>query len=258
MLVLDSVNKIYEGRGGRVRAVSDVDLEVGPGEFVTVLGPSGCGKSTLLHMVGGFEPATSGRITLDGAEVVGAGRDRGMVFQHPTLFPWRTIEANVAWPLEASGQRRGQARSRARELLSLVGLEGFGRSYPNELSGGMLQRAAIARTLGLEPSVLLMDEPFGALDSQTRELMQEELDRIWQQSRLMVLFVTHDITEAVFLGDRVVVMSARPGRIIADVKIDLERPRDEHTKRDPAFSEYRRRFWELVRDQIVAVGRHQP
>ncbi len=251
MLILDQIDKIYDGRGGRVHAVKDLSLSVGAGEFITVLGPSGCGKSTLLHMLGGFEAPTSGTMTLDGAPITDPGRDRGMVFQQATLFPWRTIEANVAWPLEANGQRRREARQRARELLGLVGLAGFENTYPSELSGGMRQRAAIARTLALEPQVLLMDEPFGALDAQTRELMQEELNRLWQQAQLTVVFITHDINEAVFLADRVVVMSARPGRIIADTPIALDRPRGDDTKRDPAFLEYHHEFWTLIREQMV-------
>ncbi len=254
MLILDQVNKIYEGRGGRVHAVSDANLTVKSGEFITVLGPSGCGKSTLLHMLGGFEPMTSGSITLNGKAIEAPGRDRGMVFQHATLFPWRTIEANVAWPLETNGSSKKQARVEARELLALVGLDGFAKSYPGELSGGMRQRAAIARTLALEPSILLMDEPFGALDSQTRELMQEELNRIWQEAQLTVVFITHDINEAVFLGDRVVVMSARPGRIISDTTIELDRPRGDETKRDPRFLEYHHQFWSLIREQMVMPG----
>ncbi len=255
MLIIDQVNKIYEGRSGRVHAVDDANLEVQDGEFITVLGPSGCGKSTLLHMLGGFVTPTSGSITLDGNAITKPGRDRGMVFQHATLFPWRTIRANVAWPLETNGVKRSEARERANDLLSLVGLDGFGDSYPGELSGGMRQRAAIARTLALEPSVLLMDEPFGALDSQTRELMQEELNRLWQQAQLTVVFVTHDINEAVFLGDRVVVMSARPGRIIADTRIELDRPRGDATKLDPRFLEYHHEFWGLIRDQMVMPSR---
>ncbi len=251
MLIIDNVNKIYDGRSGQVHAVSDANLTVENGEFITVLGPSGCGKSTLLHMLGGFEELTSGSITLDGEPITKPGRDRGMVFQQATLFPWRTIKSNVAWPLETDGMSRSQARVRADELLSLVGLDGFADSYPGELSGGMRQRAAIARTLALEPSMLLMDEPFGALDSQTRELMQEELNRIWQQAQLTVVFVTHDINEAVFLGDRVVVMSARPGRIVADTRIELDRPRGDETKRDPRFLEYHHEFWSLIREQMV-------
>ncbi len=251
MLKLKKVNKIYDGRGGRIHALHDIDLSVEAGEFITVLGPSGCGKSTLLHLLGGFEAPTSGEMTLNGEPILAAGRDRGMVFQHATLFPWRTIEANVAWPLEADGQKRKQARSQARELLNLVGLNGFSDSYPNELSGGMQQRAAIARTLALNPTILLMDEPFGALDSQTRELMQEELNRIREQANLTVVFITHDINEAIFLGDRVVVLSSRPGRVISDVSIALGRPRNNDTKRDPAFVEYHHKFWSLIRDQIV-------
>lgn len=254
MLVLDHVNKTYIGRKGTVHALSDINLIANSGEFITVLGPSGCGKSTLLHILGGFESLTSGVMTLDGVPIDAPSRDRGMVFQHASLFPWRTVERNVAWPLESAGTPKRAARGRARELLELVGLGAFGDSYPNELSGGMRQRAAIARTLAFEPSMLLMDEPFGALDAQTRELMQEELNRIWQQTQTTVVFITHDIHEAVFLGDRVLVMSARPGRIVLDTPIELERPRGDHTKSDPKYQEYHQMFWEMIREQMVRPG----
>lgn len=250
MLEVSGVGRTFVGKDREVEALKGIDLQVERGEFVTVLGPSGCGKSTLLHLIGGFDQPTAGSITLDGAPIAGPGRDRGMVFQQATLFPWRTVGANVAWPLEVAGVGKKDARVRAGELLELVGLHGFDGNYPAELSGGMRQRAAIARTLAMEPSVLLMDEPFGALDAQTRELMQEELNRIWQHAQLTVVFITHDINEAVFLGDRVAVMSARPGRIVEDVRIDLPRPRGSETKGDPRLLEYHQQFWELIRDQI--------
>lgn len=253
MLQLEGVSKVFRSRGRQVEALKDVNLTVERGEFLTVLGPSGCGKSTLLHLLGGFETATVGSLTIDGTPITGPSRSRGMVFQHATLFPWRTVLANVAWPLEVDGVSRSEARPRAKELLQLVGLAGFEDARPGELSGGMRQRAALARTLAMEPDVLLMDEPFGALDAQTRELMQEELTAIWQESDLTVVFITHDINEAIFLGDRTVVMGARPGRIIESLPIDLARPRSAATKHDPRVLEYHDHFWSLIRDEIEPV-----
>ncbi|MGH3948059.1 MAG: ABC transporter ATP-binding protein [Pseudonocardiaceae bacterium] len=251
MLEVKGVGKTFATGSGDIVALKGIDLEVSRGEFVTILGPSGCGKSTLLHLLGGFDDPTEGSITLDGRPINGPGRDRGMVFQHATLFPWRTVIANVAWPIEVTGVDRRAARARAAELLELVGLSGFGGSLPGELSGGMRQRAAIARTLAMNPSVLLMDEPFGALDAQTRELMQEELNRLWQQAELTVVFITHDINEAIFLGDRVITMSSRPGRIVDDCPIEIPRPRGVEAKHDPHVLEYHNRFWGLIRDQLV-------
>lgn len=245
-------------RGKRtVEALKETDLQVAEGQFLTVLGPSGCGKSTLLHVIGGFEQATEGEVLLNGQPVRKPGRDRGMVFQQATLFPWWTIERNVAWPFEVGGTGKKQARERSQELLALVGLEGFANAYPGELSGGMNQRAALARTLALEPQVLLMDEPFGALDAQTRELMQEELNRIWQTAGITVVFITHDIYEAVFLGDRVVVMSARPGRVIEDIPIELERPRDSEVKKSQRMVDYHSHLWDLLRTQAERAERNR-
>jgi NitT/TauT family transport system ATP-binding protein len=253
VLRVSGVTKVFRRGGRSVTALDGVDLEAREGEFVVVIGPSGCGKSTLLHVLGGFETATAGDVVVGGRAVREPGRDRGMVFQKATLFPWWTIERNVAWPLEVAGVGRKQCKERSAELLDLVGLTGFADAYPGELSGGMQQRAGIARTLALEPNVLLMDEPFGALDAQTRELMQEELNRIWQQAGITVVFITHDINEAVFLGDRVVVMSGRPGRIIADVPIDLPRPRDNDLKGSQEFAAYHARLWSLLRDEAIAA-----
>ncbi|WNV77096.1 ABC transporter ATP-binding protein [Geodermatophilus sp. DSM 44513] len=253
ILTVRGVSKVFRRGGRSVTALAGVDLQAREGEFVVVIGPSGCGKSTLLHVLGGFETASSGEVVVGGTVVREPGRDRGMVFQKATLFPWWTIERNVAWPLEVAGATRRQCRERAGELLDLVGLTGFADAYPGELSGGMQQRAGIARTLALEPNVLLMDEPFGALDAQTRELMQEELNRIWQQAGITVVFITHDINEAVFLGDRVLVMSGRPGSIIADVPIDLPRPRDNDVKGSQEFAGYHARLWSLLRDEAIAA-----
>jgi len=245
------LTKAFSRGKRRVVALDGVSVQARRGEFLTVIGPSGCGKSTLLHIIGGFETPTTGEVLVGGRPVKGAGRDRGMVFQKATLFPWWTIERNVAWPLDVAGQGRSQARDRARELLELVGLTGFADAYPGELSGGMQQRAALARTLAMEPELLLMDEPFGALDAQTRELMQEELNRIWQASGTTVVFITHDIYEAVFLGDRVVVMSGRPGRILADVRVELERPRDSEVKASKEFGDLHGQLWGMLRDEAA-------
>ena len=246
MIELKGVAKTFQRGGHVVRAVTSVDLTIERGEFVTVLGPSGCGKTTLLHMLGGFETPTKGTVTIDGQIVTGPGRDRGMVFQDATLFPWRTVSANVAWPLEVDGVPKRAARLRSAALLEKVGLEKFGNAFPGELSGGMRQRAALARTLAMEPSVLLMDEPFGALDAQTREIMQEELMRLWQESDLTVIFITHDISEAIFLGDRVIVMGVSPGRVIEDFKVELDRPRTAEARNDPRILEYRSHLWGLL------------
>jgi NitT/TauT family transport system ATP-binding protein len=253
MIRIRGLTKEFLRDGRRFHALGPVDLDIGRGEFLTVLGPSGCGKTTLLHVLGGFETASAGTVEVAGRVVTGPGRDRGMVFQEATLLPWKTLLANVAWPLEVGGTGRAAARERARELLQRVGLAGFEAAYPAELSGGMRQRAALARTLALEPQVLLMDEPFGALDAQTRELMQEELTRLWQASELTVVFVTHDIHEAIFLGDRVVVMGAAPGTIVEDCRIELPRPRSEQTKSHPRVLEYRAHLWQLIRAAVPAV-----
>lgn len=253
-LQFNHVEKLFSRRGKVVQALSNTAFEIPEGQFLTVVGPSGCGKSTMLNLIGGFDTPTSGSVLLDGDSVNGPGRDRGMVFQTATLFPWKTVEANVAWPMLVGGTPKKAALERSRELLALVGLSGFATSYPGELSGGMRQRAAIARTLGLEPKMLLMDEPFGALDAQTRELMQEELSRIWQASGITVVFITHDINEAIFLGDRCLVMSARPGRVIADIEIELDRPRGEATKRDPRMADYHAELWHLLRSEVDAAA----
>lgn len=247
MLIIDSVTKKFT-RGKHVfHAIGPVNLQIKAGEFVTVLGPSGCGKTTLLHMLGGFELPTSGSITCNGVPINKPSRMLGMVFQEATLFPWRTVLQNIAWPIEQSGRSRIEALEMATEYLDKVGLHRFGKAYPSELSGGMRQRAALARTLAMQPKVLLMDEPFGALDAQTREEMQEELTRLWQASGLTVVFITHDITESIFLGDRVIVLGGKPGVVMEECRIDLPRPRTAATKSDPRVLEYRAHLWDLVR-----------
>lgn len=247
MIRIESVTKKFKRGDHVVHALGPVDLQIEKGEFITILGPSGCGKTTLLHMLGGFESASSGRVLLDGQPIGKPSRKLGMVFQEATLFPWKTVLQNIAWPIEQTGVSRMQALDRATAYLDKVGLHKFGKAYPNELSGGMRQRAALARTLAMEPEVLLMDEPFGALDAQTREEMQEELTRMWQTSGLTVVFITHDITESIFLGDRVVVLGGKPGQVMETCRIDLPRPRSAATKSDPRVLEYRAHLWDLIR-----------
>jgi NitT/TauT family transport system ATP-binding protein len=237
-------------RGRPVVALDDVSLEVRDREFVALLGPSGCGKSTLLYLVGGFLPIQSGAISIGGAPIAGPGPDRGIVFQHFALFPWKTVMQNVRYGLEKAGLASAECDRRARQFIELVGLSGFEASYPSQLSGGMKQRAAIARTLAIDPGILLMDEPFGALDAQTRSLMQAELLRIWQGSRKTVIFVTHDVQEAVFLAERIAVMSARPGHIkeVVDAKFDREDPELTKTR---GFIDMVDHIWNLVRDEAI-------
>ena len=255
---IDRVSKDFGVGDRRVRAVDDVSLDVAEGEFVTIVGPSGCGKSTLLHVLGGFIPATAGAMRVAGREVSRPGPDRGMMFQDLALFPWRTVLGNAGWALEVQGRPAKERIEVAERYLSLVDLLPFKDAYPSQLSGGMKQRVALARLLAFDPAVLLMDEPLGALDAQTRELMQEELQRIWLATKKTVLFVTHDIEEAVFLGDRVIVFTARPGRIKADIRIDLERPRPIEIKKSIAFLEYRNQVWDLLREEVLRSRAGRP
>src|SRR4051812_8459354 len=205
---VEHLSKLFVRGNNRVEAIHDLSLRVDDGEFVTIVGPSGCGKSTFLHILGGFVPRDSGTMRVDGRAVEGPGPDRGMMFQDLALFPWRTVAGNIGWALEVQGRPRAERTATVEKLLALVGLLEYQQLYPGGLSGGMRQRVALARVLSFDPGVLLMDEPFGALDAQTRELMQEELQRIWQQTRKTVLFVTHDIEEAIYLADRVIVFTA--------------------------------------------------
>ena len=236
------VSKVFEARGqaaGRVEALVGIDLSVSAGEFVSLIGPSGCGKSTLLRLIGDLVAPTRGEVIVNGKTAEQARRDRdyGMVFQAPVLFEWRTVEDNVKLPLEILGRPAEARAARAREMLDLVELGEFAKHYPYQLSGGMQQRVAIARALSFEPAILLMDEPFGALDEMTRERMNSEVLRIWERTGTTIVFVTHSIPEAVFLSSRVVVMSARPGRITDVVTIDLPRPRGEETRESPRYFE---------------------
>jgi NitT/TauT family transport system ATP-binding protein len=250
-LEVHGVRKVFEGRSGEVVALDGVDFEIAEKEFVTVIGTSGCGKSTLLSIIAGLEEETEGEVLVAGEPVVAPGRDRGVVFQSYTLFPWLTAQKNVEFALRESGSERVRI---AREHLRLVGLERFADAYPSQLSGGMRQRVAIARALSYRPEVLLMDEPFGALDAQTRQLMQELLTRVWEEHRLTVMFVTHDIDEAVFLSDRVLVMTARPGRIKEDIEIGLTRPRTFEIFSTPEFFEYKARLLESVREESLRAA----
>lgn len=221
--------------GKLLTAVQDVSFDMAPGEFVALIGPSGCGKTTVLNAVAGLQQVSGGRIRVGGVTVSGPGRDRAMVFQAPALLPWRTVARNVAYGLELQGIKRAEACATARRYIELVGLHGFEESYPHELSGGMQQRVNLARALAVEPQVLLFDEPLAALDAQTRELMQLELQRVWMERKVTALFVTHQIDEAVLLADRVLVMSASPGRIVASFDVPLPRPRQQLDRSAPAF-----------------------
>jgi len=222
-LELRNVIKTFNSEEGKIKALEDINLNVKPNEFLCIIGPSGCGKTTLLRLIAGLEHPSSGEIVLDGKEVKGPSPDRGMVFQDFSLFPWRTVLKNVEFGLENLGVK--DRREIAERYIELVGLKGFENCYPYELSGGMKQRVAIARALAMDPSILLMDEPFGSVDAQTRNVLQEELLEIWKRTKKTVLFVTHSVDEAVYLGDRVAVMSARPGRIIECMDINIARPR---------------------------------
>lgn len=243
--------------GARNVAVKQADLEIRSGEFVCLLGPSGCGKSTLLNAIAGFVEPTRGVLTLDGQPITEPSPDRGMVFQQHSLFPWKSVRDNVAFGPLMAGASRAEACSIARTFLSLVGLAAFADAYPGTLSGGMQQRVGIARALANYPSVLLMDEPFGALDAQTRIMMQENLLEIWREFHNTVVFVTHDIDEAVFLSDRIVVMSASPGRIIADIPVRLPRPRDQSLLTSPEFMVLKRQCLELIRQETLNAFQQQ-
>jgi ABC-type nitrate/sulfonate/bicarbonate transport system ATPase subunit len=239
-------------------ALQATDLDVAENDFVTILGPSGCGKSTLLRIVAGLDRQTAGEVALDGRAIAGPGADRGMVFQSYTLFPWLSVLDNVCFGLRERGLPRADQLEQAQSFIRQVGLTGFENHYPKQLSGGMQQRTAIARALANGPRMLLMDEPFGALDHQTRELMQELLLGIWEAERKTVLFVTHDIDEAVFMGSRIVVMSARPGRIKLDRGVPLAHPRHYSVKTTPPFAELKAELTEAVRAEVLAAQRESP
>ncbi len=258
LLQLRGVERRFGRAAASTLALQATDLEVAENDFVTILGPSGCGKSTLLRIVAGLDRPTAGEVLLDGRRIEGPGADRGMVFQSYTLFPWLSVLDNVCFGLQerhrhAGDLPRAQQLETAHGFLAQVGLKGFAHHYPKQLSGGMQQRTALARALANRPRMLLMDEPFGALDHQTRELMQELLLGIWEAQRKTVLFVTHDIDEAIFVGNRVVVMSARPGRIKLDRRIDLPHPRHYAMKTTPVFSALKSELTEAVRSEVLAA-----
>ncbi len=240
------VSKTFSSSGRTIAALDNIDLNIGPGEFICLLGPSGCGKSTLLNALAGFSQPTSGSIHVEGRPVEKPGPDRGMVFQEYALFPWMTVWQNIAFGLEIKKAPRAEIRDKVDALLRMLGLHDFRERYPKDLSGGMRQRVAIARVLALDPPILLMDEPFGALDSLTRRSLQDELLRIWMENKKTILFVTHSIEESIYLADRIVVMSYRPGRIKREVAVALPRPRDPSSA---AFNEIKKELSVLVMEE---------
>ena len=237
-------------RFGDLEALRDIVVDIGAGEFVSIVGPSGCGKTTFLRIVAGLEPASAGQVRIDGRAVTGPGADRGFVFQQDSLLPWRTVFANAMIGPELAGTEGEREKRRTLDLLKLVGLAGFEGYFPRQLSGGMRQRVNLARALAIDPQILLMDEPFSALDAQSREIMQAELLRIWEQGRKTVLFVTHQIDEAVFLSDNVFVFARRPGRLQERVGIELPRPRTLAMKRTPEFVAYVDHIWKLIENDV--------
>ena len=254
-LTIEAVSRVFPGvhGGAPTRALEPTTLSVEPNDFITILGPSGCGKSTLLRIVAGLDTPTAGRVLLDGRAVTGPGADRGMVFQSYTLFPWLSVAENIGFGLKERGVPEAERAAIVESYIDKVGLRGFERHWPKQLSGGMQQRTAIARALANDPEILLLDEPFGALDNQTRSLMQELLLGIWERERKTVLFVTHDIEEAIFMASRVLVMSARPGRIKADIRVDLPYPRHYTVKTSPEFSALKARLTEEIRVEALAA-----
>ena len=235
-------------------AVDGVSLDVHAGEFLSIVGPSGCGKTTFLNAVDGLVQISGGSLTLNGRQITRPGRDRAMVFQQPSLLPWRTVLGNVVYGLELQGRSATVARQQALRYIELVGLHGFADSYPSELSGGMQQRVNLARALAIDPEMLLLDEPFASLDAQTREFMQLELLRVWAETKKTALFITHDIKEAVYLADRVVVFSARPGRVKQVLEIDIPRPRSLHVKREQRFLDYEDTIWASIEEEVRAAN----
>ena len=257
-LVVENLSRIFPGvkGGSAVTALQPTSLTIADNDFVTILGPSGCGKSTLLRMIAGLDRPSTGTIRLDGRDIRAPGPDRGMVFQSYTLFPWLTVAENIAFGLREKGMAEAAQKEIVATYVDRVGLRGFEHHWPKQLSGGMQQRTAIARALANDPAVLLLDEPFGALDNQTRALMQELLLGIWEREKKTVLFVTHDIEEAIFMASRCLVMSARPGRIKADVTIDLPHPRHYTLKTSPEFSAFKARMTEEIRAEAVFAATH--
>jgi NitT/TauT family transport system ATP-binding protein len=252
-IALKDVVKIYPDPDGQADlvALDRINLAIRPGEFVSLIGPSGCGKTTLLKIIDGLIPHDGGDVVVDGRPVTGPGHERAVVFQSFALLPWRTVEDNIAFGLELRGKSREQSAETIRRYIAMVGLQGFERRYPSQLSGGMQQRVGLARALAVDPRILLMDEPFGALDAQTRNLLQADLERIWEADHKTVIFVTHAMDEAVFLSDRVVILSPRPGRIHEIIDVDLPRPRGDEIRKHPRFVELTNYIWEALRGMIV-------
>ncbi|MDF2859435.1 MAG: transporter ATP-binding protein [Neobacillus sp.] len=250
---IDNVKKVFNGRNGEMIALNGVSLDIAENEFVCVIGPSGCGKSTLLNIIAGLGEPTSGKIYVDGKLVDGPGTERGVVFQQYALFPWLTVRKNVEFGLKLKGIKKDEATQIANKYLKMVDLEDFANSYPKELSGGMKQRVAIARAYAVNPEVLLMDEPFGALDAQTRTQLQSELLKTWESERKTCFFITHDVDEAIILAQRVVIMSARPGRVKEVVNIDIPYPRTQETKMTKEFIDLKNYIWGMVYQEYLEV-----
>lgn len=248
-LIIDNVSKVFSDKGQQVTALQNTSFTVAQNEFITILGPSGCGKSTILKIIAGLEEPSSGKVLLDGREIKGPGSDRGMVFQSYTLFPWLTVQQNIEFGLDVSGKTKAERQDIACHYLEKIGLTGFEKAYPSNLSGGMKQRVAIARALANDPQVLLMDEPFGALDAQTRTVMQELLLTVWEESHKTILFVTHDVDEAIFMGDTIYVMTARPGKIKARLEVPLLRSRTYDMKLADGFVNLKKQALELIREE---------
>lgn len=252
-LKIDNVYKEYQGRNGKTVALNGVNLDIRENEFICVVGPSGCGKSTLLNIIAGLLEPTSGAVYLDGKQIEGTGVERGVVFQQYALFPWRTVIKNVMFGLEMKNTPKEEARQIALKYIEAVGLKGFENAYPKELSGGMKQRVAIARAYAANPKVLLLDEPFGALDAQTRVQLQTELLNTWEKEKKTCFFITHDVDEAIILAQRVIIMSARPGRIKRIVGIDIPYPRTQETKSDERFLQLKAEIWNEVYQEFLEV-----
>ncbi|MCL1632136.1 ABC transporter ATP-binding protein [Sporolactobacillus sp. CPB3-1] len=250
-LVISNLSKTFKQKGRTIQALNNINLEVKDKEFISILGASGCGKSTLLRIIGGLETPSEGTVLINGSEIAEPGADRGMVFQSYTLFPWLTVQKNIEFGLREKGIAAAKREKIAKEYIETVGLKGFEYAYPKALSGGMKQRVAIARALANDPEVILLDEPFGALDMQTRSLMQELLLNVWQKSQKTVILVTHDIDEAIFMADRVVIMESRPGKIKEIIPIEFPRPRDYHVKTSEQFLDYKAQAVELIRSETL-------
>lgn len=252
MIRIDNVSKTFVSRGVKTEALRSISLEVKDNEFFSVVGPTGCGKTTLLRIIAGTVKPTSGKVVLNGTKVEGPSKEVAMVFQTFNLFPWRTVSANIEFGLEVRDLAKEERRVRAMKYAELVGLEGFENHFPNQLSGGMQQKVSLARALAVEPKLLLMDEPFANLDAQTREFMQSELLKIWEAARKSILFVTHSIEEAIFLSDRLAVLTRRPGQIMEIIEVDLPRPRHEELRSDERVIRLKRHIWGELKEAVAA------